>query len=94
MNDVTIIYSKPKAITPDLPIEEPDNSLSMVDEHLDTIPSVENLIPIPQVEARSGRVDIALLIQIIPMTLYEHPEFESLHFDPSFPHTPPELPDI
>ncbi|GJV15698.1 hypothetical protein Tco_1361021 [Tanacetum coccineum] len=38
---------KPKAITPDLPIKEPDNSLSMGDEHLDTIPSVENLVPIP-----------------------------------------------
>ncbi|GJZ41087.1 hypothetical protein Tco_0587973 [Tanacetum coccineum] len=45
------------AITPDLPTEEPDNSLSMGDEHLSTIPetesdkliksSVENLIPIP-----------------------------------------------
>ncbi|GJW59870.1 putative reverse transcriptase domain-containing protein [Tanacetum coccineum] len=45
------------AITPVSPIEEPDNSLSMGDEHLDTIPatesdeviksSVENLIPIP-----------------------------------------------
>ncbi|GKA18365.1 hypothetical protein Tco_0698280 [Tanacetum coccineum] len=39
-DEYTIIYSKPKAITPDLPIEEPDNSLSMGDEHLDTIPSV------------------------------------------------------
>ncbi|GJY79911.1 hypothetical protein Tco_0492662 [Tanacetum coccineum] len=38
---------KPKSITPDLPIEEPDNSLIMGDEHLDTIPSVENLVPIP-----------------------------------------------
>ncbi|GKB20316.1 putative reverse transcriptase domain-containing protein [Tanacetum coccineum] len=28
----------PLAITPDLPIEEPDNSLNMGDEHLDTIP--------------------------------------------------------
>ncbi|GJZ01720.1 hypothetical protein Tco_0519681 [Tanacetum coccineum] len=46
-DEYTIIYSKPKAITPDLPIEEPDNSLIMGDEHLDTIPSVENLIPIP-----------------------------------------------
>ncbi|GKD18198.1 hypothetical protein Tco_1207356, partial [Tanacetum coccineum] len=46
-DDYTIIYSKPKAITPDLPIEEPDNSLCMGDEHLDTIPSVENLVPIP-----------------------------------------------
>ncbi|GJS35004.1 hypothetical protein Tco_0533386 [Tanacetum coccineum] len=45
------------AITPDLPIEEPDNSLSMGDEHLNTIPemesdeviksSVEDLVPIP-----------------------------------------------
>nr|GFC92520.1 hypothetical protein [Tanacetum cinerariifolium] len=44
------------AVTPSLPTEEPDNSLSMGDEHLDTIPatksdeviksSVENLIPI------------------------------------------------
>ncbi|GKB13047.1 hypothetical protein Tco_0846970, partial [Tanacetum coccineum] len=47
----TVIYRKPKAITPDLPIEEPDNSLSMGDEHLNTISeteksSVENLIPI------------------------------------------------
>ncbi|GJZ82638.1 hypothetical protein Tco_0647811 [Tanacetum coccineum] len=46
-----------KAITPDLPTEEPDNSLSMGDEHLSTIPEtesdeviksrVENLVPIP-----------------------------------------------
>ncbi|GKF90620.1 hypothetical protein Tco_0274321, partial [Tanacetum coccineum] len=46
-----------KAIIPDLPIEEPDNSLSIGDEHLNTIPktksdeviksSVENLVPIP-----------------------------------------------
>ncbi|GKB39935.1 hypothetical protein Tco_0884877, partial [Tanacetum coccineum] len=47
MNDL-----KPKAITPDLPTEEPDNSLSMGDEHLNTILktekcSVENLVPIP-----------------------------------------------
>ncbi|GKE72181.1 hypothetical protein Tco_1534222, partial [Tanacetum coccineum] len=31
----TIIYSKPKAITPDLPIEEPDNSLSISDDACD-----------------------------------------------------------
>ncbi|GKF54667.1 hypothetical protein Tco_0165007 [Tanacetum coccineum] len=45
------------AITPDLPTEERDNSLSMGDEHLSTIPetesdeviksSVEDLVPIP-----------------------------------------------
>ncbi|GKF86894.1 hypothetical protein Tco_0254721, partial [Tanacetum coccineum] len=49
--DVTI------AITSVLPIKEPDNSLSMGDEHLDTVPemesneviksSVEDLVPIP-----------------------------------------------
>ncbi|GKE28089.1 hypothetical protein Tco_1443473 [Tanacetum coccineum] len=51
-DEYTIIYKKPKAITPDLPIDEPDNSVSMGDEHLNTIPeteksSVENLVPIP-----------------------------------------------
>ncbi|GJR64356.1 hypothetical protein Tco_0010421 [Tanacetum coccineum] len=53
-DEYTVIYRKPKAITPDLPIEEPDNSLNMGDEHLNTIPetensSVENLVPIPSV---------------------------------------------
>ncbi|GJY77284.1 hypothetical protein Tco_0482400 [Tanacetum coccineum] len=42
------IIARSKAITPDLPIEEPDNFLSMGDEDLDTIPSVENLVPIPR----------------------------------------------
>ncbi|GKE57015.1 hypothetical protein Tco_1496200 [Tanacetum coccineum] len=51
-DEYTIIYRKTKAITLDLPIEEPNNSLSMGDEHLNTIPkteksSVENLVPIP-----------------------------------------------
>ncbi|GJW78420.1 hypothetical protein Tco_0140102 [Tanacetum coccineum] len=54
-DEYTIIYRKPKAITPDLPAEEPDNSLSMGDEHLNTIPeteksSVENLVPIPKID--------------------------------------------
>ncbi|GJU88785.1 hypothetical protein Tco_1301208 [Tanacetum coccineum] len=49
--------SSVNAITPDLPTVEPDNSLSMGDKHLNTIPetesdkliksSVENLVPIP-----------------------------------------------
>ncbi|GKB68618.1 hypothetical protein Tco_0930030 [Tanacetum coccineum] len=56
-DEYTVIYRKPKAITPDLPIEEPDNSLILGDEHLDTIlemesdeiikSSVEILVPIP-----------------------------------------------
>ncbi|GJZ95636.1 hypothetical protein Tco_0667970 [Tanacetum coccineum] len=54
--DIIARYSTSKSITPDLPIEEPNNSLNMGDEHLDTIPatesdeviksSVENLVPI------------------------------------------------
>ncbi|GJU31037.1 hypothetical protein Tco_1174626 [Tanacetum coccineum] len=51
-DEYTIIYMKHKEITPDLPIEELDNSLNMGDEHFNTIPeteksSVENLVPIP-----------------------------------------------
>ncbi|GKD54483.1 hypothetical protein Tco_1287870 [Tanacetum coccineum] len=51
-DEYIVIYRKPKAITPDLPIKEPDNSLGMGGEHLNTIPeteksSVENLVLIP-----------------------------------------------
>ncbi|GJV04909.1 hypothetical protein Tco_1338478 [Tanacetum coccineum] len=68
-----------KAITPDLPIEEPDNSLSMGDEHLSTIPetemksdkliksSVEDLIPIPTLN----------LTPSIPFVL-EYPSFSPI----------------
>ncbi|GJR74513.1 hypothetical protein Tco_0086878 [Tanacetum coccineum] len=57
LGDIIARYSTSKAITPDLPIEEPDNSLKIGDEHLDTISatksdeviksSIENLVPIP-----------------------------------------------
>ncbi|GJX32684.1 ribonuclease H-like domain-containing protein [Tanacetum coccineum] len=47
LGDIIARYSTSKTITPDLPIEEPDKSLSMGDEHLDTTPSIENLVPIP-----------------------------------------------
>ncbi|GJX78008.1 hypothetical protein Tco_0324819 [Tanacetum coccineum] len=51
-DEYTVICRKPKEITPDLLIEEPDNSLSMGDEHLNIIQetektSVENLVLIP-----------------------------------------------
>ncbi|GJU51047.1 hypothetical protein Tco_1220602 [Tanacetum coccineum] len=46
-DEYTVIWRRSKAITPELPIEEPDNSLSMGDEHLDTTPSIENLVLIP-----------------------------------------------
>ncbi|GKD01623.1 hypothetical protein Tco_1171897 [Tanacetum coccineum] len=50
-DEYTIIYRNHKEITPDLSIAEPDNSLSMGDEHLNAIletekSSVENLVPI------------------------------------------------
>ncbi|GKC44375.1 hypothetical protein Tco_1062097 [Tanacetum coccineum] len=47
LRDIYARYSTSKAITLDLPTVDPDNSLSMGDEHLDTIPSVKNLVPIP-----------------------------------------------
>nr|GEV82329.1 hypothetical protein [Tanacetum cinerariifolium] len=56
------------AVTPSLSTEEPDNSLSMGDEHLDTIPatksnefikySVENLVPIPSESEGESEFDV------------------------------------
>ncbi|GJT55620.1 hypothetical protein Tco_0990674 [Tanacetum coccineum] len=75
------------AITPVLPTKEPVNSLSMGDEHLDTIPatesdeviksSVENLIPIPsESEGISDSVcDVPLCNNPTPLeTFKEHSE--------------------
>ncbi|GJX80775.1 hypothetical protein Tco_0328924 [Tanacetum coccineum] len=41
-DEYTVIWRRPKAITPDEPIEETDNSLSMRDEHLNTISETES----------------------------------------------------
>ncbi|GJU95573.1 hypothetical protein Tco_1320329 [Tanacetum coccineum] len=76
-DEYTIIYRKPKAITPDLPTEEPDNSLSIGDEHLNTIPeteksSVENLVPIPS-ESKGIFDDIC-----------DVPSCDNDHFDAEF----------
>nr|GEU87033.1 hypothetical protein [Tanacetum cinerariifolium] len=75
--DDNIILGLPSfsAITPDEPVlstEEPNNSLSMGDEHLDTIPatesdqfiksSVENLIPIPRESDFFFEVDAFLAV--------------------------------
>nr|GEY55743.1 hypothetical protein [Tanacetum cinerariifolium] len=67
------------AITPVLSTEEPDNSLSIGDEHLDTIPatesdevlksSVENLIPIPS--ESEGGIDDDILLTIKDDILHE-----------------------
>ncbi|GKE96188.1 hypothetical protein Tco_1581043, partial [Tanacetum coccineum] len=51
-DEYTVIWRRPKAITPDAPFEEPKNPLIMREEELSTIPekdksSVEDLVPIP-----------------------------------------------
>ncbi|GJS08183.1 hypothetical protein Tco_0364979 [Tanacetum coccineum] len=76
-DEYTIIYRKPKSITPDLPTEEPDNSLSMGDEHLNTIlemekSSVENLVRIPS-ESKGISDDIC-----------DVPSCDNDHFDAEF----------
>ncbi|GJU30328.1 hypothetical protein Tco_1173917 [Tanacetum coccineum] len=101
-DEYTVIYRKPKAITPDLPIEEPDNSLSMGDEHLNTIPeteksSVENLVPIPS-EFKGISEDIcdvpscdkilSMNLKIFPTTLH-NPSTRRI-FYPVIHHSPQE----
>ncbi|GJS67406.1 hypothetical protein Tco_0681970 [Tanacetum coccineum] len=73
-------------ITPVLPIEEPDNSLSMGDEHLDTIPatesdeviksSVKDLVPIQsESEGVPKMCDVPLCENTTPLNaLNEHSE--------------------
>ncbi|GKD15207.1 hypothetical protein Tco_1199614, partial [Tanacetum coccineum] len=76
------------AITPVLPTEKPDNSLSMGDEHLSTIPetesedliksSVENLVPIPsesedECECDSSHEEV---IHEISFKTYSNPLFD------------------
>ncbi|GKD49484.1 hypothetical protein Tco_1278460, partial [Tanacetum coccineum] len=51
-DEYTVIWRRPKAITPDEPSEEPEDPLIMREEELSTIPekdksSVEDLVPIP-----------------------------------------------
>ncbi|GJW34289.1 hypothetical protein Tco_0054321 [Tanacetum coccineum] len=51
-DEYTVIWTRPKAITPDVPSEEPKDPLIMGEEELSTIPekdksSVEDLVPIP-----------------------------------------------
>ncbi|GKA26701.1 hypothetical protein Tco_0712810 [Tanacetum coccineum] len=100
-DEYTVIYRKTKAITPDLPIEEPNNSLSMGDEHLNTISetkksSVENLIPIPS-EFKGISEDIcdndhsdakSLLSQDIPI-MSPKIDFLSEEFTGKFVSIPP-----
>ncbi|GJX14531.1 hypothetical protein Tco_0206289 [Tanacetum coccineum] len=64
------------------PIEKPDNSLSMGDEHLDTIPSVENLVPIPNVILREKLLNISRLITNIE-SLKDNPTPDRVFKSPS-----------
>nr|GFA46579.1 hypothetical protein [Tanacetum cinerariifolium] len=78
------------AITPVLSTEEPDNSLSMGDEHLDTIPAiesdeviksnVENLVPIPS-EFKGipdTMCDMYLVNDPTPLEAKDHLEVEKI----------------
>ncbi|GJW45445.1 hypothetical protein Tco_0074244 [Tanacetum coccineum] len=61
------------AITPVISTKEPDNSISMGDEHLDTIHSDENLVPIPS--ESEGLFDY---IRDVPSCDNDHFDAESL----------------
>nr|GFA62930.1 hypothetical protein [Tanacetum cinerariifolium] len=77
------------AVTPSLSIEEPDNSLSMGDEHLDTIPatesdefiksSVENLILIPS----ESEIFLPFLVYSVAPPYLLSLRHEDIIFDPS-----------
>ncbi|GJU95911.1 hypothetical protein Tco_1320667 [Tanacetum coccineum] len=76
------------AITPVLPTEEPDNSLSMWDEHLSTIPetesdeliksSVENLVPIPSESEDSSNIESKCDVPVCDnFTTFSNPFFDA-----------------
>nr|GFC82292.1 hypothetical protein [Tanacetum cinerariifolium] len=77
------------AITPVLSTEEPVNSLSMGDEHLDTIPatesdeviksSVEDLVPIPSESEGENGCDVPFCFTIFSNILFDADyDFESV----------------
>ncbi|GJU74178.1 hypothetical protein Tco_1265583 [Tanacetum coccineum] len=83
------------AITPVLPTEEPDNSLSMGDEHLDTIPateldeviksSVEDLVPIPINPTKM------IILQVDDDYAYVRISIMSMHHLPKLRYAVPQL---
>ncbi|GJW80100.1 hypothetical protein Tco_0144075 [Tanacetum coccineum] len=82
LRDIYARYSTSKAITPDLPTVDPDNSLSMGDEHLDTIPSVENLVPIPSesegLSDNESKCDVPVNDESsLTFTTFSNPHFDS-----------------
>ncbi|GJV74180.1 hypothetical protein Tco_1494175 [Tanacetum coccineum] len=68
--------------------EESDTSLSHLDNSLPEFETFSNHTE----ETRSGKGLISIDNSNEP--LLELPEFESFHFDPSFPRPPPEPPDV
>ncbi|GKB89183.1 hypothetical protein Tco_0961455 [Tanacetum coccineum] len=92
LRDIYARYSTSKAITPVLPTREPEDSLIMGDEHLDTIPekesdeliksSVENLVPIPSESEdfsdNESECDVPECDETSPtFTTFSNPLFES-----------------
>ncbi|GKB15048.1 hypothetical protein Tco_0848971 [Tanacetum coccineum] len=71
-------------------LEESDTSLSYLDNSL---PEFENFSDHTE-ETRSGRLTSVVISDNSNDLLLEIPEFESFHFDPSFPRPPPEPPDV
>ncbi|GKC56754.1 hypothetical protein Tco_1084352, partial [Tanacetum coccineum] len=70
-DEYTVIWRRPKMITPDEPFEEPEDPLIMGDKELNTIPekdksSVEDLVQIP-----SGSKGVS-------DDIYDHSDAESL----------------
>ncbi|GKF22517.1 hypothetical protein Tco_0074839 [Tanacetum coccineum] len=70
--------------------EESDTSLSHLDNSL---PEFESFSDHTE-ETRSGRLTSIVISDNSNDPLLELPEFESFHFDPSFPRPPPEPPDV
>nr|GEZ91034.1 hypothetical protein [Tanacetum cinerariifolium] len=75
------------AVTPSLSTKEPDNSLSMGDEHLDTIPATEsdeiiksnvkNLVPIPSESEGESECDVpSFYDEDVPKKIYSNPLFD------------------
>ncbi|GJR95834.1 hypothetical protein Tco_0268008 [Tanacetum coccineum] len=91
-DEYTVIWRRPKAITPVLSTKEPVDSLIMGDEQLDTIPekesdeliksSVENLVPIPSESEdfsdNESECDVPECDETFPtFTTFSNPLFDS-----------------
>ncbi|GKB18897.1 hypothetical protein Tco_0852820 [Tanacetum coccineum] len=92
LGDIIARYSMSKAITPDLPIEEPEDSLIMEDEHLDTIlateldevikSSVENLVqnPSESTDLSDGESECDVQADLDDATSSDDDDFEDIEY--------------